>query len=593
MSKARELSKLPNYVLSTVAELKLAVGKEQGDKAFIGGYYADGDGGGGDFYWDAVNVEADNGGTIFQVTGTTTGRWKRIYSGSVSVKWFGAKGDGIADDTVAWQKAIQLKQPITANSNNIFALSDTLVIDRQITLNGNNCRFIPSSSFVYTQDKALIKIRTTTNTTIAEKKFGQLYNVNFGNVVIDGKGTDAIGLLCDYFIGSYIHDIHITDCNNSALQIGYENGVAYQYDAIRESTFERISTNLCGNPTLQKATLQWFTCGGEVTNSSMSTDMFFSDIRLIENKYKAMSIEHNRIFPYTIGYQYGTITTRFNNLQVDTAQANLYNCNVIEMAHTGYGISIENSFIVGCPTTASGYWGYAMIKLGNNSSYANFCETVSIINTRIQNSANGIAVLCENIGTLQLSTNDFGSVGTKRGIVIAKINPADLQSIFLDPYHSVTVHSDTNIMSQTDLFFSQKSMIESLGVYKNTSGVYTDFLTNKVWVSTGIFTSTFVVDLATYINALDIQLQFIRITVYASGGGVRSLASADMLLIDVNQSAGVKSYNILNQNASIINLNIDSPYGFGDFHGGEGYKFRVTNSVGATSISASILVEFL
>jgi hypothetical protein len=103
MSKARELSKLPNYALSTVAELKLAVGKEQGDKAFIGGYYADGDGGGGDFYWDAVSVEADDGYTIFKVTGIATGRWKSISSGVVNVKRAGAKGDGTTDDLTAMQ----------------------------------------------------------------------------------------------------------------------------------------------------------------------------------------------------------------------------------------------------------------------------------------------------------------------------------------------------------------------------------------------------------------------------------------------------------------------------------------------------------
>jgi hypothetical protein len=150
MSKARELSKLPNYVLSTVAELKLAVGKEQGDKAFVGGYYENGDGGGGDFYWDAVSIEADNGGTIFQVTGTTTGRWKRIYSGSVSVKWFGAKGDGVTDDTVAINNCIK-------SFNNIYIPKATFMINSPLYVLTKKTYIIDYATFV-----------TSSNTTLFE-----------------------------------------------------------------------------------------------------------------------------------------------------------------------------------------------------------------------------------------------------------------------------------------------------------------------------------------------------------------------------------------------------------------------------------------
>jgi hypothetical protein len=68
------------------------------------GYYGPGDGGGGEFFWDATSSEADNGGTTIQpASNPATGRWKRMVEGELSVKWFGATGNGTADDTDAIQ----------------------------------------------------------------------------------------------------------------------------------------------------------------------------------------------------------------------------------------------------------------------------------------------------------------------------------------------------------------------------------------------------------------------------------------------------------------------------------------------------------
>jgi hypothetical protein len=72
------------------------------------GYYTPGDGGGGSFYWDASATEIDNGGTIIAPTSNPpTGRWKRLVDDHLSVKWFGAIGDGVHHgDTAAIQATI-------------------------------------------------------------------------------------------------------------------------------------------------------------------------------------------------------------------------------------------------------------------------------------------------------------------------------------------------------------------------------------------------------------------------------------------------------------------------------------------------------
>jgi hypothetical protein len=96
------------------------------------GFHTKGDGGGGVFYWDATKAKSEhNGGTVIDpsIAGLVAnweytqnlyfspavigqGCWVREYSGAVDVKWFGAKGDGVADDTAGIQVAFNSNKPV-------------------------------------------------------------------------------------------------------------------------------------------------------------------------------------------------------------------------------------------------------------------------------------------------------------------------------------------------------------------------------------------------------------------------------------------------------------------------------------------------
>jgi len=90
------------------------------------GFYSPGDGGGGIFYYDPLSTKVDNIGTVVQAqSNPNAGRWIRLFQDDINVKWFGAKGDNINDDTQAIQAAIDA---VEAHPTLITNVAGTVII---------------------------------------------------------------------------------------------------------------------------------------------------------------------------------------------------------------------------------------------------------------------------------------------------------------------------------------------------------------------------------------------------------------------------------------------------------------------------------
>ena len=95
-------------VVSSIAGLRALLKTSSISRALVTGYYAQGDGGGGIYYYDATDTTSvDSGGDI--IVATDGGRWKLVTNGILQLRQFGAYGDNTTDDATAianWFAAI-------------------------------------------------------------------------------------------------------------------------------------------------------------------------------------------------------------------------------------------------------------------------------------------------------------------------------------------------------------------------------------------------------------------------------------------------------------------------------------------------------
>ena len=97
---------------------------------------------GGVFVWDEAGTENDNQGTIIVPNNPlpeNKGRWKRLYSGRINVKWFNAKGDGITDDLAALTLASYAASQLNAD---IEFPTGKYLVSGTWELTGSRCNLI-------------------------------------------------------------------------------------------------------------------------------------------------------------------------------------------------------------------------------------------------------------------------------------------------------------------------------------------------------------------------------------------------------------------------------------------------------------------
>lgn len=121
----------------TIATLRAMT--ETPETVWVSGYHTKDDGAFGShfFRWNKDSVETDNGGTIIKLDGVATGRYELQYDGAVNVRWFGAVGDGVTDDTNAIQSAIDHSATIYVHKG-IYNITSPLYIKDNTRILGNN-----------------------------------------------------------------------------------------------------------------------------------------------------------------------------------------------------------------------------------------------------------------------------------------------------------------------------------------------------------------------------------------------------------------------------------------------------------------------
>lgn len=390
--------------IATIDKLLKSVNYKVGDVVEVLGYYTAGDGAGHLRQKMAVGYAGQDA-----VIGADGSIWGIVHNEEVSVSWFGAKGDGANDDTIAIQSALSSKAQTIKFPLGTFLVTDTLnVRGARKTLKGFG---IGSSPYKYVYNKII------TNTS----NIKPIFNVS-------GVGTSG------YRNGLLIDGIHI-EGNDKCDGIYFEGSTA-------SLSMINCSIGLCKKALVFDNTLIAHFSNLDISKNETAlyfkSDYFnnvsFRDCRIYGNKKVIAQANYDKQFGHGV----------------------LFDCCEIEA--NGYDDYTGNCMEISLGTSSSDSFG---IKFSNCWIEGNKGEYILKINAI--GTTNSTIILDDNVIFGQ-TTKTINLTGTNNRVKIVAKNTSN--------YSAVTGGSITISNGSTNLFmscvFSSRSLTN--GSYINELG---------------------------------------------------------------------------------------------------------------------------
>jgi len=235
--------KQATLVVDTLSDLLSA---DTAGNVSVNGYHSAGDGGGGEFYWDASQDKANhNGGTILDpditfptdwtnqtqvatwfTAATGTGCWVRIHNDKLSVKMFGAKGDSTTNDLLAIKQAIAYcfsevsKVDATLPGSFGYKKSDVqldfigdFAVSGELFLYPGFVYYFPAGSTITATTAGQTVFRTTSAAERGDNYYSSKVLKLVGGGTIDGDDLATIGIQLDTIAQGSEIDVSVIRCS--------------------------------------------------------------------------------------------------------------------------------------------------------------------------------------------------------------------------------------------------------------------------------------------------------------------------------------------------------------------------------------------